>query len=67
MKDFIAALQIFLKYCPEDIHNPTQCEHDELIVVVNPANVSAEDLATLEKLSFRPDGDYFKSYRFGSC
>lgn len=66
MKDLIAALQIFLKH--SDSQYPTHCEHDELIVAVDPAKVSAEDRAELERLSFLVHDDgYFYSYRFGSC
>lgn len=67
MKDLIEALTIFLKY--GDPYAPTHCEHDELTVCIDPSLVSAEDLARLEALSFRPsrEGDYFSSYRFGSA
>ena len=67
MKELIEALQIFMKY--GDKRWPTHCEHDELIVDIDPAIVSAEDTAKLEELSFLPNHDesYFYSYRFGSC
>lgn len=65
MKDLIEALQIFAKYT--DDYAPTHCEHDELSVVVSPDAVSEADLKRLEELSFHADGEYFKSYRFGSC
>lgn len=66
MKDLIAALQIFSKY--GDPHYPTWCEHDALRVCVDPADVSDEDKAALEKLSFytTKEGD-FVSFRFGHC
>ncbi len=67
MEDLIRALEIFAKYT--DSYAPTHCEHDELLVNVNPAVVSEEDKAELEKLSFRESeySDMFRSYRFGSC
>lgn len=65
MKDLIEALAIFSKY--SDTKFPTHCEHDVLYVLVNPGLVSTEDMAKLEELSFKPDGDIFQSYRFGSC
>lgn len=66
MKDLIEALTIFAKYT-DDAH-PTSCEHDELMVCVDPKLVSTEDLARLAELSFSPHaGDYFYSFRFGSC
>jgi hypothetical protein len=66
MKDLIDALNIFAKYTKAEF--PTHCEHDVLYVVVNPADVVLpEDLEKLKELGFNPDGDVFKSYRFGSC
>lgn len=68
MKDLIEALTIFAKYAP-DACAPTHCEHDELhITCVAVAQVSAEDLARLAVLTFRParDHDGFYSFRFGS-
>lgn len=66
MKDLIEALTIFSKYT--DARNPTNCDHDILTVCVNPAVVSADDLARLCELSFRAREDgWFTSYRFGSC
>lgn len=68
MSDLIKALQIFLKYGNK--HNPTHCEHDVMIVGVDPELVSAEDILELSKLSFDAyydDLDVFYSYRFGSC
>ena len=68
MSDLIKALQIFLKY--GDPKHPTVCSHDELwICGVNPADVSAEDVQTLEELGFFVDGygESFKSFRYGSA
>lgn len=67
MSDLIQALQIFLKY--GDPRWPTHCEHDELIVDIDPDMVSEEDKAELDKLGFFhiSGEEYFTSYRFGSC
>lgn len=64
MEDLIKALQIFLKY-GNDTH-PTHCEHDELIVDIDPEDVSKEDIEELYSLGFYPYNDSFVSYRFGS-
>lgn len=66
MSDLIEALQIFLKY--GNPKYPTHCNHDELIVNINPTLVSEEDLDKLERLGFYPvSQDCFHSFRFGSC
>ena len=68
MDDLIMALQIFRKYGNPDY--PTHCEHDELTICIDPANVSCQDKERLEKLGFSEDIDgdcSFKSYRFGSA
>lgn len=70
MKDLIEALTIFLKY--GDPYSPTHCEHDVLTVMIDPADVTDEDKARLEELSFVPLvqgwGDTtFQSFRFGSA
>jgi hypothetical protein len=66
MKKLIAALTIFAKYTDDEF--PTHCEHDVLYVVVNPDDVSEEDIAALDILGFFPSDDgIFMSYRFGSC
>jgi hypothetical protein len=67
MQDLIKALQIFAKYT--DTKWPTHCEHDEMFVMVDPSDVSPEDLEVLEALSFTPSstGETFSSYRFGSA
>jgi len=67
MSDLIEALQIFLKY--GNPKWPTHCEHDILLVSIDPAIVSPEDIKKLELLSFEPSDDIeeaFYSYRFGS-
>lgn len=67
MEDLIKALQIFLKYGNPTY--PTHCEHDKLTVAIDPAIVSEEDKAQLDKLGFFPseEDDDFISFRFGSC
>lgn len=68
MDDLIKALQIFRKYT--DAKYPTGCEHDVLYVYVDPADVSDEDIARLDKLGFDVDngvGYCFSSSRFGSA
>jgi len=66
MKDLIKAFQIFLKY--DNPYNPTHCEHDELYVMIDPSEVSEEDIKELNKLGFFPnDVDGFSSYRYGSA
>ena len=69
MKDLIKALEIFLKYCPKDVHNPLHCEHDVMYVTcVKYADVSVDDRIKLDKLGFNEDTENygFKSYRYGS-
>lgn len=68
MEDLIKVLQIFLR-CGNP-RNPTHCEHDELTICgIDPENVSAEDIETLNKLGFFVDsnGEYFMSFRSGSA
>lgn len=65
MKDLIEALTIFAKYTQDD--RPTICEHDELIVLVDPSLVSEEDMNRVCVLGFLPSDEYFKSFRFGSA
>ena len=67
MKDLIEALTIFLKY--GDPYAPTHCEHDELMVMIDPEIVTAVDKARLEELSFSAHDEHecFYSYRFGSA
>lgn len=68
MEDLIKALTMFLKY--GNPAYPTHCEHDELwIMDIDPADVSVEDIAELDRLGFHVDeyDDSFKSYKFGSA
>ena len=66
MNDLIEALKIFAKY--GDPYSPTHCEHDELMVMIDPADVSPEDLARLDDLGFEPNEyETFSSFRFGSA
>lgn len=68
MEDLIKALQIFLKYGNPD--NPTHCEHDEMLVCIDPDIVSDEDKVELYKLGFFVSKEYptcFMSFRFGSA
>lgn len=65
MKDLIEALTIFSKYTQDN--RPTICEHDELIVLVDPSLVSEEDMARLCVLGFLSSDEHFKSFRFGSA
>jgi hypothetical protein len=68
MDDLIEALTIFRKYGNPD--SPTHCTHDRLTVTIDPAVVSAEDIARLDELDFHTDGDTengFYSFRFGSA
>ena len=64
MSNLIKALQIFLKY--EDKPYPTNCEHDELFVSIDPKIVSPEDIDTLAELGFDVDEYGFKSFHYGS-
>jgi len=69
LRHLIEALQILAKY--NDRAYPTHCEHDVLMVLVDPEEVSAEDKARLEQLGFDPgeesEEDCFVSFRFGSA
>ena len=66
MDDLIEALTIFRKYGNPEW--PTNCNHDELSVCIDPEIVSDDDKKRLEELSFTPDDDGgFQSFRFGSC
>ena len=67
MRDLLEALTIFAKYT--DAAHPTCCEHDVLYVLVDPAQVAAEDRTRLEALSFiAQESDHnFRSSRFGSA
>jgi hypothetical protein len=69
VKDFIEALQIFLKY--GDPYNPTNCSHDKLAVCggYHADNMTDEDILRLQELGFHwnDSEEYFYSYRYGSC
>jgi hypothetical protein len=64
--DLIEALTIFRKY--DNPPSPTHCEHDLLTVMVDPDQVSDDDIQTLDRLGFLPgDEGAFYSFRFGSA
>lgn len=65
LSNLIEALQIFLKY--GDVARPTHCEHDTLMVCVDPEKVSQEDKYKLDKLGFHISEDHFESFRYGSA
>lgn len=73
MSQLIEALQILLKYGDPDY--PTHCEHDVLTICgIEPASVSDEDKARLDKLGFivsEVEGcegeEAFMSFKFGSA
>ena len=70
MKDLIEALTIMLKYGNPEW--PTHCEHDKMSICgIDPADVSAEDVAKLDDLGFHVDNewgeDQFVSFKFGSA
>ena len=67
MKDLIKALTILLKY--GNPKWPTHCEHDVLRIMINPYQVSDEDIKTLDDLGVFIDdkGECFMSFRFGSA
>lgn len=67
MNDLIEALTIFSKYTQDKY--PTNCKHDELMIMVNPSVVSEEDISKLDDLGFFPsdDHEHFTSFRFGSA
>lgn len=67
LTNLIEALTIFRKYA--DPVYPTDCEHGEFCVLIDPALVSPEDLARLAELSFLPrTRDWcFYSSRYGSA
>jgi hypothetical protein len=70
LDQLIAAFQIFKKYIRHgNKSHPTCCDHDKLMVMVDPILVSEEDKETLEELGFNPnlEDSNFYSYRFGSC
>lgn len=68
MDKLIEALQIFLKY--DNPTRPTHCEHDILLVMIDPNKVSEEDKERLDELGFFVGiefPDCFSSFRYGSA
>lgn len=68
LQDLIDALLIFRKYGNPDY--PTHCEHDTLLVNVDPKTVSVDDKQTLIELGFFHGEEFdgvFTSFRFGSA
>lgn len=67
IRNLIKALEIFASY--GDIEYPTHCEHDEMSVLVSPADVVPADIGRLEKLGFLAvqEEDCFISFRYGSA
>jgi hypothetical protein len=65
--EIIEAMQIFQKY--GEIQYPFHCEHDQLTVAVDPAEVSKKDRERLQELGFEEDVEEqcFYSFRYGSC
>lgn len=64
----IEAFTIFRKYGNPGW--PTHCDHDVMLVLVDPKLVSEEDKVRLEKLGFfvgEEWPDSFTSFRFGSA
>ena len=64
MEDLYVALGIFLKYGNPTY--PTNCNHDEMYVDIDPSIVSKEDIIHLDKLGFFSNEDGFLSFKFGS-
>jgi hypothetical protein len=64
MKDFIKALNIFMKYLKDDSSFPFAAEHDIFYVLINQSDVSDDDIDSLDELGFfiDDDGDGFKYY-----
>jgi len=68
MDKLIEALQIFNKY--DNPTRPTHCEHDTLLVMIDPSIVSKDDINKLNTLGFFISTEYdscFSSYKFGSA
>ncbi len=66
MMNLIEALIIFSRYSSEDV---ISCEHDKMIVCIDPSEVKDDDRDRLRELSFEVhhgDKNFF-SHRFGSC
>jgi len=68
MEELIEALQILAKYAKPK--HPTHCEHDVLIVLVDPEAVSNKDKIRLVELGFFVGEEFpgcFTSFRYGSA
>jgi len=68
MDKLIEALNIFLKY--GNPVRPTHCEHDILLVMIDPEIVSDEDKKKLDELGFFVGIEFeecFSSFRYGSA
>ena len=69
MEDLIAAMLIFQKYIDPDA-SPTHCEHDIMLVMVDPDIVSEKDVNRLDNKGFFVSTEYpdcFASYKYGSA
>jgi hypothetical protein len=70
MDDLIEALNIVRPYMTEyGAKYPTHCEHDVLILNVDPTVISETDRGRLLDLSFfvSTEFDALVSFKFGSC
>lgn len=69
LSNLVKALNIVLKY--GDIERPTYCEHDELLLLVDPSVISQEDITALDELGFFISGksgeQFLKSFCYGSA
>lgn len=64
--DLIKGLTLLRRSQPDTI-SPLHCEHDELWVMADPEDFTAEEIAQLDRWGFFVDDEGFKSYRFGSA
>lgn len=66
--DLIEALTIMARHPANDV-SPTHCAHDELQVMANPAEFTAEEIERLAELRFYPSEfeGVFYSNRYGSA
>ncbi len=68
MNDLIEALMILNKY--DNPPSPVHCEHDIMLIMVDPDLVSDEDKGRLEDLGVFVSTEHpecFASYKFGSA
>ena len=66
-QDLIEAIELLSQH-PTSSVSPFHCEHDELWVMADPEEFTAEELERLDHLGFFTDGEGgFKSYRYGSA